>query len=135
MTLAPTINAEIDFDANPTASYADMHSTLPEVISFWRMNSTSNPMTDTRGNNNGTLISTPATIAGPYLYDSDLGLTFDGANDSAFVASSGTISVGAPFAVGGWVRVASLPGSTVDLVTKAGTFYIQLDRTGRCGRS
>jgi hypothetical protein len=126
----PTLDVGCDFQANPLGSYSDIHSTLPGVVSFWRTNSTSTFL-DERGANDGTMVSTPATTAGPYSYDSDLGLTFDGASDSAFVPSSASLSFNGPLAVDGWVKVASLPGSTVDLVGKHGSWLFQLGSDGK----
>ena len=66
----PVLTAEIDFQGNPTATYADIQKTADDVQGFWRCNSSST-FNDERGLNNGTVSGSPSTTAGPYPYDSD----------------------------------------------------------------
>ena len=126
----PTLEVSVDFAANPTASYADIHETDDGLVSFWRLNSTST-LLDELGVNDGVQISTGTLIAGPYSFDTDQGLTYDGTNDSSYVLSSASLVTQSAFSVDGWIRVASLPGSTVDLLTKRGSWLLQMNSSGK----
>lgn len=129
-TVVPVPTIEIDFTGNPTATYADIHTTQDGGVSFWRMNSTTTFL-DERLNNNGTIIGTPTTTASPYTYDTDLALQFDGSSDGAYVPSSTGLTNKSDMTIQGWMRVDSLPASSRDIVAKRGAWVLALASTGK----
>jgi concanavalin A-like lectin/glucanase superfamily protein len=128
--IIPTATIEIDFTGNPTGTYADIQSNQDGVVSFWRMNSATTFL-DERLANNGTVSGAPATTTSPYALDADLGLTFDGSDDYALVPNSFTLSTKGACSIEGWLKLASLPGATADIVTKRGSWLVQINSTGR----
>ena len=128
--VVPSPVVEIDFTGNPTATYADIHQGADGVVSFWRMNSTTTFL-DERLANSGTLVSTPSLVSGPYTYDSDQALAFDGSSDSAYVISSPSLTTQSQFSIAGWLNLPSLPASTKDIVSKRGSWLLRVTSAGK----
>jgi len=63
----PTLEVSVDFAANPTASYGDIHTTDDGAVSFWRCNSVSTFLDDL-STNDGVMVSTPALTTTPFPY-------------------------------------------------------------------
>lgn len=129
-TTNPVPVVEIDFQGNPTATYADIQKTQDNAISFWRMNSATTFL-DERLAHNGTIIGTPSTTASPYSYDSDLAMAFDGSADGAYVSSANDLTSKSNFTISGWLRIDSLPGGTRDAVAKRGAWLLQVTSAGK----
>jgi hypothetical protein len=124
----PSLKVEIDFTGVPTAGYANIQEGDSDAVSFWRMNSTST-MVDEKGVQNGTLVSTPSTTAGPYTFDTDVGILFDGTNDAAYVPYNAQHAASA-FTIEGWLKVDSLPAGNRDIIAKRGSWLLHLTTTG-----
>ena len=143
-TVNPVPTIEIDFQGNPTASYADIQTNEDGVVSFWRMNSSSF-FADERsslapqgggpvsagGAHAGVIVGTPTTTASPYPYDADLALAFDGSSDGAYVLSATDLANKSNMTIEGWLRIDSLPAGTRDVVAKRGAWLLQLTSTGK----
>lgn len=129
-TVNPVPTIEIDFLGNPSATFGDVHKTADGSVSFWRMNSATTFL-DEHLTNPGVVLGTPSTISSPFPYDTDQGLSFNGTTDSAYVLSSPTLTTKSQFSIDGWVKVASLPGSTVDLACKQGSWRLRLTSAGK----
>ncbi len=125
----PTPFIEIDFTGNPTASYANIQATQDGVVSFWRMDSATTFL-DEKLANNGTIIGTPSTTAGPFTYDTDLALAFDGSADGAYVPSATDLNNKSDMTVEGWLRIDSLPAGDTDAVAKRGAWILQVKSNG-----
>lgn len=127
----PALKVEIDFIGVPTATYQDVQLGTDGVVAFWRMNSVSSPLDDTRGAYDGVIEGTPTTTPGPHTLDTDVGLDFDGTSDAAFVASAAGLETKDPMSVEFWMRVPSIPGATRDIIAKRGAWLVQLNSAGR----
>jgi hypothetical protein len=123
----PTLVAELDFIGNPTATFPDIMMTAPGAVSFWRMNSTSTFL-DTHAANNGVIDGSPSLVAGALPLDTDQALSFNGT--SAYVVDSSSLATKAAMTIQGWVKLASLPGSTKTLVAKQGSWLLQITSAG-----
>ncbi len=126
----PSAVIEIDFLGNPTATYADIQATQDNALGFWRMNSATTFL-DERLLHNGTIIGTPTTTTGPYTYDTDLAMAFDGASDGAYVPSANDLANKGNMTVAGWLKLPSLPGGNSDIVAKRGAWRLVATSTGK----
>ncbi len=124
----PTVVVEVDFTGNPTATYLDTLSNTDGIVSYWRMASNT-ALTDVMGTNGGTVVATPTLVTGALPNDSNQAISFNGTTQRAYVPSSSSLTP-TNFTVQGWVKVASLPAGTRDLVAKHGTWRIQLSSAG-----
>lgn len=125
---APALVLEIDFLGNPSATYYDRHSSDTDVVSYWRLNSAST-FEDEKNVNDGVVTNAPTLVTGALSYDSDQALSFNGTNEEAYALSSSSLSP-ASVSLEAWVKVASYPGSTKDLVGKAGSYVFRITSTG-----
>jgi hypothetical protein len=124
----PDLLIDIDFADNPTSGFFDQIRYDGRLVSYWRCNSGSTFL-DELGVNNGVITGSPSTGAGALPNDADLALTFNGSSQESYVLDSGSLTP-TRFTLQGWIKVASLPGSTKSLVGKAGSYYVQLTSTG-----
>ncbi len=124
----PTVVVEVDFTGNPTATYLDTLSNTDGIVSYWRMASNT-ALTDVMGTNGGTVVATPTLVTGALPNDSNQAISFNGTTQRAYVPSSSSLTP-TNFTVQGWVKFASLPAGTRDLVSKRGTWAVQISSTG-----
>jgi hypothetical protein len=125
----PTLTVEVDFLGNPSATYYDRHYNDDSVVSYWRLNSTSAFPDEHDGVNDGVVTNAPTLVTGALPYDSNQALSFNGTNEDAYVAESGTLYPPS-FTLETWVKVISYPGSTRDLVGKRGSYFLQISSAG-----
>lgn len=122
----PTLKVEVDFTGVPTAEYPDIQGGIESGISFYRANNTGT-FVDSRGAINGTIVSTPSTIAGPYTFNNDNGLLFDGSADGAYVPFNTLHQTTGAFSVELWMRVPAAPGTGRDIIGKRGSWLLSMN--------
>lgn len=126
----PELQVEVDFDGNPTATFADVRETHEDVVSSWRLSSTST-LEDVRGLNDGVILGTPTLVTGPFPFDADQALAFDGVSDSAYVPSDSSLTTKNPFAADGLVSFPAFPAATRDVVGIRGSWLLQINSAGQ----
>jgi hypothetical protein len=85
--------------------------------------------------NYGSVVGTPTLVTGALTRDTDKAMQFDGSTNSASVPSStsDSLAVGASggAAVELFVKFSALPGSTKDIVSKPGSYALQVTSAGK----
>lgn len=87
-------------------------------------------MQDQLNRNPLAVTGTPSLVTGALTVDTDQALAFNGTTNSASAADSTSLSITGSLSVELFLRLPSLPGSTLDVVRKTGSFNVQVDSSG-----
>lgn len=87
-------------------------------------------MLDQMNHNALAVTGTPSLVTGALTVDPDQGLAFNGTTNSASAADSTSLSITGSLSVELFLRLTALPGSTLDVVRKTGSFNVQVDSSG-----
>jgi len=88
-------------------------------------------MRDEMNRNALTVTGTPVLTTGALTADTDQALTFNGTTNSASAADSTSLSMTGSVSVELFLYLASIPGSTKDIVRKTGSYLVSVDSNGR----
>jgi len=88
-------------------------------------------MIDQRNTNPMTVTGTPTLVAGALSLDTNQGLLFNGPTSFYQATDSTSLSITGSLSLEFFVKFASLPGSTKDIVSKASSYAAQLNTSGK----
>ncbi len=87
-------------------------------------------MRDEMNTNTLTVTGTPTLVDGALTVDADQALEFSGPTSYASALDSTSLSITGSLSIELFLNLASLPGSTKDVVRKTGSYAVQVDSTG-----
>lgn len=129
----PAASLKIDWQANSGAGFYDALKPKPGVVSIWRMNDSSGSvLADSVGALAGNRIGSPSLVTGPYPYDSDQALRFNGSSQLAEVPHGNSLTLVASWEFAGWYKPRALPGGgTTDEILSKGSVRASLLSSGK----
>jgi concanavalin A-like lectin/glucanase superfamily protein len=85
---------------------------------------------DVMNHNTLSVTGTPTLVTGALTEDPDQALTFTGPTSFASAGDSTSLSITGSLSIELFLNLGSLPGSTLDIVRKTGSYAVQVDTSG-----